>query len=209
MRRSACIILSVLFFLISSSGCAGTPAAEQETSLLAQAQEQTPEPAIDQIMPQTDEAGSTSIPDTSAPKVESEQISFVTPTPEPTEEPTPTPTPTEAPPATDTPEPNPYTGVWTIEDLPFSLELRSDKTYLVTASESEREGTDTYDNNRVVLEIGDGRTVEMRYYENVDTFKVDDFKLIRDDLVFFYEMTGVPVSFTAENDDMVIPFAKL
>ncbi len=204
MRRSVCIILSILCFTMSISGCAGTPAAEQETPLLAQSQEQTPEPVLDQHALQTAETVSTPVPETAAPKVESEQISFVTPTPEPTEAPTPTPKPTEAPLPTDTPEPNPYTGVWTIEDLPFSLELRSDKTYLVTASESEREGTYTFDNNRVVLDIGDGRTVEMRYYENVDTFKVDDFKLIRDDLVFFYEMAGVPVSFTAENDDMIV-----
>ena len=134
MRRSVCIILSILCFTTSISGCAGTPAAEQETPLLAQSQEHTPEPVLDQHALQTAETVNTPVPETAAPKVESEQISFVTPTPEPTEAPTPTPKPTEAPLPTDTPEPNPYTGVWTIEDLPFSLELRSDKTYLVTAS---------------------------------------------------------------------------
>lgn len=203
MRKLPCFVLSILM-LITLVGCSADPGEEQDQPLAVVSAEITAVPAVEQTeTPAADQVLSAGTK-TAAPDVESEQVSFVTPTPEPTEVPTPTPEPTEAPTPTPTPEPNPYAGVWTIEDLPFSLELRSDKTYLVTATEQEREGTYTFDANRIVLDVGNGQSVEMRYYGNADVLKIDDFKLIRDDLVFFYETTGVPVSFTAENDDLSV-----
>lgn len=125
-------------------------------------------------------------------------------TPEPSDTPSPvdTPEPTAMPEPTATPEPNPYVGVWTIEELPISIELRSDCTYLITVSEEEREGTYTIDTNGVLLSVNGEQTVELHYYSKADVFKVDDFKLIRDDLVFFFEINAVPVSFKSENEDL-------
>ena len=125
---------------------------------------------------------------------------------EPSEEPTPfctdTPAPTDTSAPTDTPAPNPYVGVWTIEDLPFSLELRDDKTYLITVSEDEKEGAYTFDEGGVYLSVPGNRSVELRYYSRADTLKAFDFKLVRDDLVFFFDIGGVPVSFRTENEDL-------
>lgn len=201
MRKALSLVLSVLIILSGLIGCSTDSAPEQDTSFATANSESTSEAAANPtILPTVDDVAVPTA-DTSTPAIESEQVAIVTPTPEPTEVPTPTPKPTDVPTPVPTPEPNPYAGVWTIEDLPFSLELRSDKTYLVTATEQEREGTYTFDANRIVLDVGNGQSMEMRYYENADVLKIDDFKLIRDDLVFFYETTGVPVSFTAENED--------
>lgn len=146
--------------------------------------EPTPEPTAEEIY--------VSAPDTD------------TPTPTDTPELTAAPTPTVVPTPTATAEPNPYVGVWTIEDLPFSLELRDDKTYLITVSEQEREGTYTFDANSVTLSVSDERAVELQYYTKADVFKIDSFILIRDDLVFFFDIGGVPVSFQNENEDLTV-----
>lgn len=181
-----------LILMIAMLGCAaasGTETAAEQPVSPAPAftptptEEPTPEPTAEEVLVSV-------TTDTPAP----------TDTPEPTEEPTPIASPTPV----ETPEPNPYVGVWTIEDLPFSLELRDNKTYLVTVSEKEREGTYTFDAGGVRLSVADGDTVELRYYAKADVFKIDSFKLIRDDLVFFFDIGGISVSFQNENEDLSV-----
>lgn len=125
-----------------------------------------------------------------------------TPEPEPTETVAPTPTPTPSP--TPMPAPNPYIGIWTIEDLPFSLELRDDGTYLASVIHRDKEGTYTFDEQSVTLYPSQDRSVELRYYSKADTLKFGEFKMIRDNLVFFQEIDGVPVSFVNENEDIEV-----
>ncbi|MBR4905814.1 MAG: hypothetical protein IKZ44_03080 [Clostridia bacterium] len=119
-----------------------------------------------------------------------------TPEPEPTETPTPEPTLT--------PEPNPYAGVWTIEDMPFSLELRNDGTYIVSSMDEEHTGTFTSDQTSVELHVDEDRVVKLTYYSKMDVMKADDFKLVRDDLILYSEHSSIPVTFLAENDDLVV-----
>lgn len=144
----------------------------------------------------------TPAPDPTPEPTVGEDLIFVsgTDTPAPTKAPTPTGTPGP----TDTPESNPYVGVWTIEDLPFSLELRDDKTYLITVSEKEREGTYAFDTSKVWLSGVEDEPVELQYYTKADVLKIDAFKLIRDDLVFFFNIDGVPISFQNENEDLIV-----
>lgn len=205
MRKLLCFVLSALFIILSAVSCTHDPEFGQEAVNSVPSQIPAASPTVEPAESLPPEATEANAPETSEPQsAESDQVSIDTPTPEPEETPLPTPEPSETPVPTATAEPNPVVGVWTIEDLPFSLELRSDKTYLITASEEEREGVYSIEANRVTLTIDEERTVEMQYYENADVIKLDDFKLIRDDLVFFYETNGVPVSFTEENDELVL-----
>lgn len=121
-----------------------------------------------------------------------------TATPVPTEAPTPTVTPTA------TPEPNPYVGIWTIGELPFSLELRNDGTYLASVIGEDKEGQYAYDAHTVTLYPSEDATLELQYYTKADTLKLGEFKLIRDDLIFFQETDFIPVSYETENDDISV-----
>ena len=186
IRRTIALLAALILLMLSGTACRTDP-AEQTASLPSPSvisTEQTPD-AEDVIVPEKQE------------KKDADDL-VVTPTPTDTPAPTPTPTPSA------TPEPNLFAGVWTIEDLPFSLELREDLTYLVTVSEKEREGTYSYNSNSVTLTVGDGKTVELHYYSRADTLKIGDFKLIRDDLIFFFDIGGAPVSFQNENDDVTV-----
>lgn len=195
--------MALLFTLASFISCTGNPSSGQDLLGAAQSPEPTAVPVSAPVeTPSVTESAPDEPADTEPPSEEPDHVGFDTPEPEEQETPVPTEVPTQKP--TATPEPNPFVGVWTIEDLPFSLELRTDNTYLITASEMEREGQYTFSSNRVSLRIDDENTVEMQYYENADVFKLDDFKLIRDDLVFFYEINGVPVSYEAENGDLYV-----
>ena len=195
--------MALLFTLASFISCTGNPSSGQDLLGAAQSPEPTAVPVSAPVeTPSVTESALDEPADTEPPSEEPDHVGFDTPEPEEQETPIPTEVPTQKP--TATPEPNPFVGVWTIEDLPFSLELRTDNTYLITASEMEREGQYTFSSNRVSLRIDDESTVEMQYYENADVFKLDDFKLIRDDLVFFYEINGVPVSYEAENGDLYV-----
>ena len=207
MRKTICFILSFLLLLPMLIGCTGNPSAPSEASgeipqeavLAAESNVETvATPDVEEIVLSADTP--TPLP--------TEQIDTVTPEADPTEAPTPEPTdtpePTATPEPTPTPEPNPLAGVWTVEDLPFSLELRNDGTYLVTITEDEREGTYTIASNRVILNVDAEHRIEMQYYEKADVLKLDEFKLIRDDLVFFYETNGVPTTYTDENDDLTV-----
>ncbi len=195
--------MALLFTLASFISCTGNPSSGQDLLGAAQSPEPTAVPVSAPVeTPSVTESAPDEPADTEPPSEEPDHVGFDTPEPEEQETPILTEVPTQKP--TATPEPNPFVGVWTIEDLPFSLELRTDNTYLITASEMEREGQYTFSSNRVSLRIDDESTVEMQYYENADVFKLDDFKLIRDDLVFFYEINGVPVSYEAENGDLYV-----
>jgi hypothetical protein len=203
MRKTFCCALALLFTLASFISCTGNPSSGQDLLGAAQSPEPTAVPVSAPVeTPSVTESAPDEPADTEPPSEEPDHVGFDTPEPEEQETPILTEVPTQKP--TATPEPNPFVGVWTIEDLPFSLELRTDNTYLITASEMEREGQYTFSSNRVSLRIDDESTVEMQYYENADVFKLDDFKLIRDDLVFFYEINGVPVSYEAENGDLYV-----
>ena len=195
--------MALLFTLASFISCTGHPSSGQDLLGAVQSPEPTAVPVSALVeTPSVTESAPDEPADTEPPSEEPDHVGFDTPEPEEQETPVPTEVPTQKP--TATPEPNLFVGVWTIEDLPFSLELRTDNTYLITASEMEREGQYTFSSNRVSLRIDDENTVEMQYYENADVFKLDDFKLIRDDLVFFYEINGVPVSYEAENGDLYV-----
>lgn len=203
MRKTVCCALALLFTLASFISCTGHPSSGQDLLGAVQSPEPTAVPVSALVeTPSVTESAPDEPADTEPPSEEPDHVGFDTPEPEEQETPVPTEVPTQKP--TATPEPNLFVGVWTIEDLPFSLELRTDNTYLITASEMEREGQYTFSSNRVSLRIDDENTVEMQYYENADVFKLDDFKLIRDDLVFFYEINGVPVSYEAENGDLYV-----
>ena len=114
------------------------------------------------------------------------------------------PTQTETPPPSAASETNPFIGVWTIEDFPFSLELRDNQTYLITVSEKEREGTYTFDAKNVLLSGTGDSQIELQYYTNADVLKIGPFNLIRDDLVFGFALEGIPISFQRENEDLSV-----
>ena len=94
--------------------------------------------------------------------------------------------------------------MWTIEDVPFSLELRNDGTYVAAAMDDERTGTFSFDASGVTLHVPEGEDVKLTYYSKTDVMKVNNFKLIRDDLILFTELDTVPTSFVAENDDLSV-----
>ena len=189
MRRTIASLLTAFLLLGFGTACRSDP-LEQTPPVSAPATQQAElNPPIEETVISSAEKGTPMADDI-----------VVTPTPTGTPVPTDTPVPTPSP----TPVPNPYAGVWTIEDLPFSLELRDDNTYLITVSEQEREGTYAFGANSVTLFVPNGRSVELRYYSKADTLKIDDFKLIRDDLVFYFDISGVPVSFQAENEDLSV-----
>lgn len=189
IRRTIALWTAAVFLLGFGTAC-GTDPSEQAA--------QTPTPAAQII------SSAAPIEDTvvSAKETETPAADDIIATPTPTSTPEPTDTPTPTP--TATPVPNPYVGVWTIEDMPFSLELRDDNTYLITVSDREREGAYTFGTNSVTLTGANGDSVELHYYSKADTLKIDDFKLIRDDLVFFYDISSIPVSFQNENDDVAV-----
>ena len=188
-------ILSIIVFILFPMllGCSVIQKEETETGQLVSP---TPEPTTIPTKAPTPEPTAEEI----VVAAQSTDTPAPSDTPEATDEPTPTPVPTPEP----TMEPNPYIGVWTIEDMPFSLELRNDRTYLITISEQEREGAYSFDANSVFLSVPENRTVELDYYTKADVLKIDTFILIRDDLVFFFDIGGVPVSFQNENEDLSV-----
>lgn len=208
MKRTLCILIIAL--IITSFAATGCRSSEPEVPTITEVPVQTSET---QAEPTPAEQHSTDVPivlTSPTPTLEptEEPASEPSPTPTETTAPTYTPEPTGTPVPTETPAPtpafNPYVGIWTIEDLPFSLELRDDGTYLASIIRQDKEGTYAFNAQSVTLYPGEDRTLELRYYAKADILKFGEFKLIRDDLVFFQEIEGVPVNFTNENEDIEI-----
>lgn len=187
IRRTIALFITAVFLIGFGTACR-TDSPEQTVRTSAPAvQETVSEPPFEETVVSAEETPA---------------ADDIVATPTPTN--TPVPTNTPAPTPTATPVPNPYVGVWTIEDMPFSLELRNDNTYLITVSEREKEGSYTFGTNSVTLSVPNDKTMELHYYAKADILKIDDFKLIRDDLVFYFDINVVPVSFQNENDDLAV-----
>lgn len=210
MRKLLCLFLCVLLIASAAIGCTtnqtteevGEATIELPTDAISVATaEPSAVPDVEDVVSFDDGTG-TPIPE--AEQTDSVVLAVPSPTEPVTPEPEPEPDPTPEPVPTPEPEPNPFAGIWTIEDMPFSLELRDDMTYLASIGEDEREGTYSFSNNLVTLIVDEQHQVEMHYYENVDTFKLDDFKLERDNLVFFNEIDAIPISFLNDNDDLSV-----
>ena len=213
MRRKILSLVSVLLIVCMAFVCFGCAGTGETAPLQTEPADSTSEAQAGSSDTQEETIPEESLVSAVAPEPEDTVTLETTSTEEPTSEPEPTePAPTpetsetpeaeETPTATPVPQPNPYVGVWTIEDLPFSLEFRSDGTYLIMTADKEKEGTYSFDTSRVLLSVAEGQTVEMNYYSKADTLKVGDLKLIRDELVFFFELETIPISYSAENDDL-------
>ena len=129
------------------------------------------------------------------------------PTEEPTEEPTAEPVETPSPEPTFTPEPNPFLGTWSIESLPFLLDVRSDGTYSVVSNGVELTGTYTYTKSELKLNLENsetGETVDFKYYINTDKIMHDSYVLMRSEIEASPITEKVPVTFTNENDMMFV-----
>ncbi len=204
--KKAFHVITVLCFLLSICFGCSTDTPEHMTTMEAPIQstqsESMPTPAEEQP---TDVQILLTSP-TQTPEPSPEPTPKLTPEPQSTPTETPvltfTPDPTETP--TPSPESNPYVGIWTIEDLPFSLELREDGTYLASVIHQDVEGTYAFTAQGVTLYPSQEKALELRYFSKADILKFGEFKMIRDDLVFFQEIDGIPVNFTNENDDIEV-----
>ena len=199
VRRTIALLLTIILFIgcnVTAPNAGNNEPVEQNTG--------TPAEVVVNESPIAADAEDIVISETATPKTHDPASEGPAETPAGASDPTETAAPGQTPEPTATPEPNPYVGVWTIEDMPFSLELRDDYTYLVTASENEREGVYSFDANTVTLSVQDGSQVELRYYMRADALKAGDFKLIRDDLVFFFDIGGIPITYQAENEDLSV-----
>ena len=186
MQKLSIFILSLLLIAASVFGCStqdartGTETAEGATQQGTSSEFQTPETSVTEDVVIASEA--------TAP--ESPEADPVTP------DPTPAPTPES------TPEPNPFAGVWTVADLPFILELREDGTYRAAASADEREGTYTFQPDRVLLSLDAEETLELQYDSQSDAFVSEAFQLVRGSNTELAELDTVPVTYVNENDDL-------
>ncbi len=188
---------SLLLAILLLFGCAGNQTGELTA--------QTTESAVPEAAVPSEETVSLGAISPAA-----DTVSIATPEPEPTEEPTPEPTeeptpePTDTPAPTDTPEPNPFLGTWTIEDLPFLLDVRSDGTYTVTTGGIEKQGTYTYSGSDLHLLVSDDRTVDFKFYHKTGKMMHDEYVLIQSEIAESNALSGIPVSYANENDAIAV-----
>ena len=191
IKRIGSLLFAILLICGCSAGVNGEPTAQNE----AAAQAPVSEPTEDTVL-----LGSSEM-------IESDYAQIITPapetpTPEPTAEPTPEPTATPAP--TDTPEPNPFLGTWTIEDMPFLLDVRSDGTYLVSTNGVEKTGSYTYDSANLYLSVSDDETVDFRYYFKTGKMMHDEYVLSRSEIAEQRTFSDIPTTFTSETDEVSV-----
>ncbi len=191
IKRIGSLLFAILLICGCSAGVNGEPTAQNE----AAAQAPVSEPTEDTVL-----LGSSEM-------IESDYAQIITPapetpTPEPTAEPTPEPTATPAP--TDTPEPNPFLGTWTIEELPFLLDVRSDGTYLVSTNGVEKTGSYTYDSANLYLSVSDDETVDFRYYFKTGKMMHDEYVLSRSEIAEQRMFSDIPTTFTSETDEVSV-----
>lgn len=191
IKRIGSLLFAILLICGCSVGVNGEPTVQNE----AAAQAPMFEPTEDTVL-----LGSSEM-------IESDYAQIITPapetpTPEPTAEPTPVPTVTPAP--TDTPEPNPFLGTWTIEDMPFLLDVRSDGTYLVSTNGVEKTGSYTYDSANLYLSVSDDETVDFRYYFKTGKMMHDEYVLSRSEIAEQRTLSGIATTFTTETDEVAV-----
>ena len=191
IKRIGSLLFAILLICGCSAGAIGEPTVQNE----AAAQAPMSEPTEDTVL-----LGSSEM-------IESDYAQIVTPapetpTPEPTAEPTPEPTATPAP--TDTPEPNPFLGTWTIEELPFLLDVRSDGTYLISTNGVEKTGSYTYDSANLYLSVSDDETVDFRYYFKTGKMMHDEYVLSRSEIAEQRTFSDIPTTFTSETDEVSV-----
>ena len=191
INRIGALLFAILLICGCSAGAIGEPTVQNE----AAAQAPVSEPTEDTVL-----LGSSEM-------IESDYAQIITPapetpTPEPTAEPTPVPTVTPAP--TDTPEPNPFLGTWTIEELPFLLDVRSDGTYLISTNGVEKTGSYTYDSANLYLSVSDDETVDFRYYFKTGKMMHDEYVLSRSEIAEQRTFSDIPTTFTSETDEVSV-----
>ena len=191
IKRIGSLLFAILLICGCSAGAIGEPTVQNE----AAAQVPVSEPTEDTVL-----LGSSEM-------IESDYAQIITPapetpTPEPTAEPTPEPTVTPAP--TDTPEPNPFLGTWTIEELPFLLDVRSDGTYLISTNGVEKTGSYTYDSANLYLSVSDDETVDFRYYFKTGKMMHDEYVLSRSEIAEQRTFSDIPTTFTSETDEVSV-----
>ena len=191
IKRIGSLLFAILLICGCSAGAIGEPTVQNEEA----AQAPVSEPTEDTVL-----LGSSEM-------IESDYAQIVTPapetpTPEPTAEPTPEPTATPAP--TDTPEPNPFLGTWTIEDMPFLLDVRSDGTYLISTNGVEKTGSYTYDSANLYLSVSDDETVDFRYYFKTGKMMHDEYVLSRSEIAEQRTFSDIPTTFTSETDEVSV-----
>ena len=191
IKRIGSLLFAILLICGCSVGVNGEPTVQNE----AVAQAPMSEPTEDTVL-----LGSSEM-------IESDYAQIITPapetpTPEPTAEPTPEPTATPAP--TDTPEPNPFLGTWTIEELPFLLDVRSDGTYLISTNGVEKTGSYTYDSANLYLSVSDDETVDFRYYFKTGKMMHDEYVLSRSEIAEQRTLSGIATTFTTETDEVSV-----
>ena len=186
---------SLLFAILLICGCSADAIGEPTVQNEAAAQAPVSEPTEDTVLLGSSEMIESDFAQIITPAPE-------TPTPEPTEEPTPVPTVTPAP--TDTPEPNPFLGTWTIEELPFLLDVRSDGTYLISTNGVEKTGSYTYDSANLYLSVSDDETVDFRYYFKTGKMMHDEYVLSRSEIAEQRTFSDIPTTFTSETDEVSV-----
>lgn len=191
IKRIGSLLFAILLICGCSAGVNGEPTVQNE----AAAQTPMSEPTEDTVL-----LGSSEM-------IESDYAQIITsapetPTPEPTAEPTPVPTVTPAP--TDTPEPNPFLGTWTIEDMPFLLDVRSDGTYLISTNGVEKTGSYTYDSANLYLSVSDDETVDFRYYFKTGKMMHDEYVLSRSEIAEQRTLSSIATTFTTETDEVSV-----
>ena len=182
MKRIVC-----LFAVLLLCGCYTT----EEAQTVGQAE--IPDDSVSLTGEDTVTISLQSEPDTT-------EVELVPVTPEPTETPTSEPTDTPTPVPTDTPEPNPFLGTWSIDDVPFILDVRSDGTYVVSSGGIEKTGTYTYSSSELKLLVSEEETVDFKYYHKTDKLMHDSYVLSHSEIEASPISVRVPVSFVNEND---------